>query len=57
MTADATTAFLAFAALFAGLGLYLYRLHSTARRIEARLASLESATGKGKTAQREGAQE
>ena len=51
---DATTAFLAFAALFAGIAVYLVRLELAARRLEARLATLESATAKGKKSPDEG---
>lgn len=51
---DATTAFLAFAALFAGIAAYLVRLDLAARRLEARLARLESGTAKGKKDAREG---
>jgi CcmD family protein len=38
---DATTAFLAFAALFGGLAAYLARLAVAARRLEERLERLE----------------
>lgn len=45
---DATTFFLAFLAVFAGLAAYLWHLDRAARRLEARLVTLESATAKPK---------
>lgn len=48
MVADETTFFLSFLAVFAGLAAYLWHLDRTARRLEARLATLESATAKPK---------
>jgi CcmD family protein len=47
MPADATTFFLSFLAVFGGLAGYLWHLDRTARRLEARLATLE-ATAKPK---------
>ena len=49
MVSDATTFFLSFLAVFAGLGAYLWHLDRKARRLEARLATLEAAaTAKAK---------
>lgn len=48
MPADETTFFLSFLAVFAGLAAYLWHLDRTARRLEARLATLEAATAKPK---------
>jgi CcmD family protein len=48
MLSDAATFFLAFLAIFGGLGFYLWHLDRAARRLEARLATLESATAKAK---------
>jgi CcmD family protein len=48
---DRTTFFLAFLAVFGGLAAYLWHLDRAARRLEARLASLESATAKAKPPQ------
>lgn len=46
MPADATTFYLAFSALFLGLGLFLFRLERMLRRIEERLAVVESEPGR-----------
>lgn len=60
MMSDATTAFLAFGLLFGGLAAYLAWLSAVARRLEARLAALESHAGatpptaKGKKGRRGG---
>lgn len=43
MVADSTTFFLSFLAVFAGLAAYLWHLDRSARRLEARLATLEAA--------------
>jgi CcmD family protein len=49
MVSDATTFFLSFLAVFAGLAAYLWHLDRVARRLEARLATLEAAaTAKAK---------
>jgi CcmD family protein len=48
MPADATTFLLAFLAVFGGLAAYLWHLDRAARRLEARLATLEAATAKPK---------
>ena len=48
MVSDATTFFLSFLAVFGGLAAYLWHLDRAARRLEARLATLESATAKPK---------
>jgi CcmD family protein len=48
MVADETTFFLSFLAVFAGLAAYLWHLDRAARRLEARLATLERATAKPK---------
>jgi CcmD family protein len=48
MISDAATFFLSFLAIFAGLAAYLWHLDRAARRLEARLATLESATAKAK---------
>ena len=48
MAADATTFFLSFLAVFGGLAAYLWHLDRAARRLEARLATLERATAKAK---------
>jgi CcmD family protein len=48
MVSDAATFFLSFLAVFAGLAAYLWHLDRTARRLEARLATLEAATAKAK---------
>ena len=48
---DATTFFLAFLAVFGGLAAYLWHLDRVARRLEQRLATLESATAKAKPPQ------
>ena len=48
---DATTFFLAFLAVFGGLAAYLWHLDRAARRLERRLATLESATAKAKPPQ------
>ena len=48
---DATTFFLAFLAVFGGLAAYLWHLDRAARRLEHRLATLESATAKAKPPQ------
>lgn len=48
MVADSTTFFLSFLAVFAGLAAYLWHLDRSARRLEARLATLEAATAKPK---------
>jgi CcmD family protein len=53
MVADATTFFLSFLAVFGGLAAYLWHLDRTARRLEARLATLE-ATAKAKPGDGEG---
>ncbi|HUR26201.1 MAG TPA: CcmD family protein [Candidatus Thermoplasmatota archaeon] len=45
---DATTFFLAFLAVFGGLAAYLWHLDRAARRLEARLVTLESVTAKPK---------
>jgi CcmD family protein len=45
---DAATFFLSFVAIFAGLAAYLLHLDRAARRLEQRLATLESATAKAK---------
>jgi hypothetical protein len=50
---DQTTFFLAFGLLFALLGLYLWRLESRARTLEARIHTLEAATKKGKNPETE----
>ena len=42
MVADSTTFFLSFLAVFAGLAAYLWHLDRSARRLEARLATLEA---------------
>ena len=47
MASDAMTFFLSFLAVFGGLAAYLWHLDRTARRLEARLATLE-ATAKPK---------
>ncbi|MGB0652674.1 MAG: CcmD family protein [Thermoplasmatota archaeon] len=44
MPADATTFFVAFTAVFAGLGLYLWRLNTVAARLERRIDALEAAS-------------
>ncbi len=54
MVADSTTFFLSFLAVFAGLAAYLWHLDRSARRLEARLATLESATAKPKPGDRPG---
>ena len=60
MMSDATTAFLAFALLFGGLAAYMAWLSAVARRLESRLAALESHVGraaptaKGKKGRKEG---
>ncbi len=43
MPADATTFYLAFTAVFAGLGLYLIRIDRQAREMEQRVLALEAA--------------
>jgi CcmD family protein len=43
MASDQLTFFLSFLAVFAGLGAYLWHLDRTARRLEARLSTLEAA--------------
>ena len=48
MVDDELTFFLSFLAVFAGLGAYLWHLDRAARRLEARLATLEAATAKAK---------
>ncbi|MFA5944700.1 MAG: CcmD family protein [Candidatus Thermoplasmatota archaeon] len=48
MVSDPTTFFLSFLAVFAGLAAYLWHLDRSARRLEARLATLEAATAKPK---------
>lgn len=48
MLSDAATFFLSFLAIFGGLGAYLWHLDRTARRLEARLATLEATTAKAK---------
>lgn len=50
MVSDPTTFFLSFLAVFAGLAAYLWHLDRSARRLEARLATLEAATAKPKPA-------
>ena len=54
MATDATTFFLSFLAVFAGLAAYLWHLDRAARRLEARLATLEAATAKAKPGDGEG---
>jgi CcmD family protein len=65
MVSDQLTFFLSFLAVFAGLAAYLWHLDRAARRLEARLATLEasrpagpgvSATAKAKPAQPPGRQ-
>ena len=51
MASDALTFFLSFLAVFAGLAAYLWHLDRSARRLEARLATLEGATAKPKPGQ------
>ena len=51
MPSDQLTFFLSFLAVFAGLGAYLWHLDRAARRLERRLATLESATAKPKPPQ------
>ena len=48
MLSDPATFFLSFLAIFGGLGAYLWHLDRAARRLEARLATLEAATAKPK---------
>ncbi|MEA3136008.1 MAG: hypothetical protein QOJ26_1673 [Thermoplasmata archaeon] len=50
MVSDQLTFFLSFLAVFAGLAAYLWHLDRAARRLEARLATLE-ATAKAKPPQ------
>ena len=50
MASDALTFFLSFLAVFGGLAAYLWHLDRTARRLEARLVTLE-ATAKPKPGQ------
>jgi CcmD family protein len=50
MISDATTFFLSFLAVFAGLAAYLWHLDRAARRLEARLATLEAASASAASA-------
>lgn len=54
MLSDAATFFLSFLAVFGGLAAYLWHLDRSARRLEERFATLESATAKAKPADRPG---
>lgn len=50
MASDAMTFFLSFLAVFGGLAAYLWHLDRSARRLEARLATLEASAAGAATA-------
>lgn len=51
MVSDATTFFLSFAAVFAGFGLYVWRLERLTASLAGRVAALEALTAKSKPPQ------